>query len=67
MDKARATTPSGSDYHDAGRRGRENPAAACGALWWYHFFDAAVVEQLIRDSVITVPTAGYAAMIVVPG
>jgi hypothetical protein len=36
------------------------------ALWWYHFFDAAVVGQLIKHGVITVPPAGYATMIVVP-
>lgn len=34
------------------------------ALWWYHFFDAAVVDRLIKDGVITVPAAGYATMIV---
>jgi hypothetical protein len=37
------------------------------ALWWYHFFDAAVVERLIKDGVIAVPPAGYATMIVIPG
>jgi hypothetical protein len=36
------------------------------ALWWYHFFDAAVVNRLIRDGVITVPASGYATMIVTP-
>jgi hypothetical protein len=37
------------------------------ALWWYHFFDAAVVDRLISDGVITVPPTGYATMIVAPG
>jgi hypothetical protein len=37
------------------------------ALWWYHFFDAAVTDRLIEDGVIAVPPAGYAAMIVIPG
>lgn len=37
------------------------------ALWWYHFFDAAVVERLIKDGVIVVPPAGYATMVVIPG
>ncbi len=36
------------------------------ALWWYHFFDAAVMNRLIKDGVITVPPAGYATMIVIP-
>lgn len=36
------------------------------ALWWYHFFDAAVVARLIDDGVITVPDVGYATMVVVP-
>lgn len=36
------------------------------ALWWYHFFDAAVVERLIRDQLITVPAVGYATLIVIP-
>jgi hypothetical protein len=36
------------------------------ALWWYHFFDAAVVERLIDDGVITVPDVGYATLVVVP-
>jgi hypothetical protein len=37
------------------------------ALWWYHFFDAGVVERLIKDGVIAVPPAGYATMVVIPG
>jgi hypothetical protein len=36
------------------------------ALWWYHFFDAAVVDRLVRDGVIAVPAAGYATLIVMP-
>jgi hypothetical protein len=34
------------------------------ALWWYHFYGAAVVDALIRDGVIVVPKAGYATLIV---
>jgi hypothetical protein len=37
------------------------------ALWWYHFFDAAVVDRLIKDGLIAVPAVGYATLIVLPG
>ncbi|HEX4385726.1 MAG TPA: hypothetical protein VH083_22350 [Myxococcales bacterium] len=36
------------------------------ALWWYHFYDAEVVDRLIQDKVIEVPKAGYATLIVRP-
>jgi hypothetical protein len=36
------------------------------ALWWYHFFDAAVVQRLIKDGLISVPPVGYATLIVLP-
>jgi hypothetical protein len=37
------------------------------ALWWYHFYDAAVVGRLIQDGVIVVPPEGFATLIVIPG
>jgi len=36
------------------------------ALWWYHFFYAAVIDRLAGDGSIITPAAGYAVLIVAP-
>jgi hypothetical protein len=54
-----------SAAHAASRYGRSVSFPEF-ALWWYHFFDAAVVDRLVRDGVISVPASGYATMIVTP-